>query len=213
INAVFNDLEHAWLSNATNRNDAARISLGGAPDDKDKRMSYFTRLNYNYKGTYLLNATFRADGSSRFAQGNRWGYFPSISLGWVATNESFMESTKSWLDFLKFRASWGQVGNQNIPAFRYMAVVNYINANYIFGNQEGVLTPATYPYRLSNANLKWETSEQLNLGFDARLLNNKLDVAFDWYRKTTKDWLIQAPVLATAGADAPYINGGNVKNS
>jgi len=213
INAVFNDLEHAWLSNATNRNDAARISLGGAPDDKDKRMSYFTRLNYNYKGTYLLNATFRADGSSRFAQGNRWGYFPSISLGWVATNESFMESTKSWLDFLKFRASWGQVGNQNIPAFRYMAVVNYINANYIFGNQEGVLTPATYPYRLSNANLKWETSEQLDLGFDARLLNNKLDVAFDWYRKTTKDWLIQAPVLATAGADAPYINGGNVKNS
>src|SRR5690606_142646 len=74
INAVFNELEHVWISNATNRNDAARISLGGAPDDKDKRMSYFTRLNYNYKGTYLLNATFRADGSSRFAQGNRWGY-------------------------------------------------------------------------------------------------------------------------------------------
>jgi len=213
INAVFNDLEHAWLSNATNRNDATRIDLGGAPDDDDKRMSYFGRINYNYKGTYLLNATFRADGSSRFAPGNRWGYFPSLSLGWVATNESFMEDTRSWLDFFKLRASWGQVGNQNIPAFRYMALVNYVNTNYGFGPDEGVLTPGTFPRQLSNRNLQWETSEQLDIGFDARLLNNKLDVTFDWYRKTTKDWLIQAPVLATAGAEAPYINGGNVKNT
>ncbi|MEH6308164.1 TonB-dependent receptor [Olivibacter sp. CPCC 100613] len=213
INAVFNDLEHAWLSNATNANDATQMTLRGAPDDPDKRMSYFGRLNYNYKGTYLLNATFRADGSSRFASGNRWGYFPSISAGWVISNEAFAESTKSWLDFFKLRASWGQVGNQRIDAFQFMSPVTFLNTNYIFGNQEGLLTPGAYPSRLSNVNLKWETSQQTNIGFDARLLQNRLDVAFDWYDKITKDWLIQVPVLATAGAEAPFINGGDVKNT
>lgn len=213
INAVFNDLEHAWLSNATNANDAAQMTLRGAPDDPDKRMSYFGRLNYNYKGTYLLNATFRADGSSRFASGNRWGYFPSISAGWIISNEAFAESTKSWLDFFKLRASWGQVGNQRIDAFQFMSPVTFLNTNYIFGNQEGVLTPGAYPSRLSNINLKWETSQQTNIGFDARLLQNRLDISFDWYDKITKDWLIQVPVLATAGADAPFINGGDVKNT
>ncbi|QNL49450.1 TonB-dependent receptor [Olivibacter sp. SDN3] len=213
INAVFNDLEHAWLSNATNRNDATQITIGGSPDDPDKRMSYFGRLNYNYKGTYLLNATFRADGSSKFARSNRWGYFPSISAGWVITNENFMAGANTWLDFFKLRASWGQVGNQNIAAFQFMAPVSFLNTNYIFGNTEGVLTPGAFPSRLSNTALRWETSEQANIGFDARLLNNRMDINFDWYTKITKDWLVEAPILATAGADAPFINGGDVRNS
>lgn len=212
INAVFNDLEYAWLSNATNRNDASRIDLGGGPDDPDKRMSYFGRLNYNYKGTYLLNATFRADGSSKFARSNRWGYFPSVSAGWVISNENFLASTNTWLDFLKLRASWGQVGNQNIAAFQFMAPVTFLNTNYIFGNTEGQLTPGAFPSRLSNPGLRWETSEQTNIGIDARLLNNRIDIAFDWYTKTTKDWLVEAPILATAGARPPFINGGNVRN-
>lgn len=212
INAVFNDLEHAWLSNATNRNDATQITLGGAPDDPDNRMSYFGRLNYNYKETYLLNATFRADGSSKFASSNRWGYFPSLSLGWVATNESFLQDQASWLDFFKLRVSWGQVGNQNATAFQFMAPITFLNTNYIFGNQEGALTPGAFPSRLSNRGLRWETSEQSNIGFDARILNNRMDITFDWYNKLNKDWLVTAPILATAGAEAPFINGGNVRN-
>ena len=210
-NLIFEDLDHAWLSNATGKT-VAGISITGAPYDADRRMSYFGRLNYNYKQKYLLNATFRADGSSRFAAQNRWGYFPSVSAGWLVTSEDFMEGQKGWLDFLKIRASWGQVGNQNIAAFQYLAPITLNNTNYNFG-EEGILIPGAYPSRISNPGLKWETSEQANVGFDANLLQGKFTINFDWYKKTTKDWLISAPILATAGADAPFINGGNVKNS
>lgn len=210
-NLIFDDLDHAWLSNATNKN-IAGITIGGRPNDADRRMSYFGRVNYNYKEKYLLNATFRADGSSRFAAQNRWGYFPSVSAGWVATQEKFLENQKDWLDFFKLRASWGQVGNQNIAAFQYLAPITLSNTNYTFG-PEGVLIPGAYPSRLSNPDLKWETSEQTNIGFDANLFKGKFTLNFDWYNKTTKDWLISAPILATAGADAPFINGGNVKNT
>jgi len=207
---IFGDLEHAWLSNATNK-DGTTMSLGGSPYE-DNLMSYFGRLQYNYKETYLLNATFRADGSSRFAKGNQWGYFPSVSAGWVATNEAFLQGTSSWLNFFKLRASWGQVGNQSIPRNRYLTPIQFANTNYVFGNDESVLTPGAYPSRLGNPDIKWETSEQTNIGFDARLLSDKLGVNFDWYKKDTKDWLVNPPILATAGADAPYINGGSVVN-
>lgn len=211
-NLSFENLDYAWLDNATGK-DIAGISIKGRPDDADRRLSYFGRLNYNYKEKYLLNATFRADGSSRFGPDNRWGYFPSVSVGWVVTNEDFMKDQKDWLDFLKLRASWGQVGSQNINAFQYLAPIKLNNTNYIFGPNEGELTPGGYQLRLSNPGIKWETSEQANLGFDANFLQNKFSLNFDWYRKTTKDWLVTAPVLATAGADAPFINGGNVKNN
>ncbi|WP_069658732.1 SusC/RagA family TonB-linked outer membrane protein [Arcticibacter eurypsychrophilus] len=214
---IFNDLEHAWLSNATNTN-GATIAIGGGPTDRsetvfeEKRMSYFGRLNYNYKETYLLNTTFRADGSSKFYKSNRWGYFPSVSAGWVLSNEEFLKSEGSLLSFLKLRASWGQVGNQNIAAFQYLAPVRFNNVNYSFGDKEGALTPGAFPNRLGNPDVKWETSEQLNIGLDARLLHDKIGVTVDWYKKATKDWLIAAPIYATAGAEAPYINGGNVEN-
>lgn len=213
-NLVLSDLDHAWLDNATNQ-DGTRISLGGKAENEDKRMSYFGRLNYNYKETYMLNATFRVDGSSRFAQGNRWGYFPSVSAGWVLSNESFMSNSIGWLEFLKARASWGQVGNLNIDPFQYLAPVTFANTNYIFGPVEGStgLVPGAYPSRLANPGVKWETSEQTNVGIDARFLGGKLSASADWYKKTTKDWLVLAPILATAGADAPYINGGNIQNT
>lgn len=212
INLVFDDLEHAWLSNATNT-EGANITLKGGPDVVTKRMSYFGRLNYNYKETYLLYFTLRADGSTRFGPENRWGYFPSVSGGWVMSNESFMQNTSSWLNFLKVRASWGQVGNQNLGDFQYLAPITFNNVNYIFGNQEAVLTPGAYPSRLANPDIKWEASEQLDLGFDARFLNGALEFNFDWYRKTTKDWIIRVPVLATAGAEPPFINGGDAINT
>ena len=109
--SVFNDLEHAWIDNTTNK-DGAKIAMKGKKEE-NKLMSYFGRLNYNYKETYLLNATIRADGSSKFAKENQWGYFPSVSGGWVASNEDFLKDSKVF-NFLKLRASWGQVGNQSI---------------------------------------------------------------------------------------------------
>ncbi|MCF4100240.1 TonB-dependent receptor [Gillisia sp. M10.2A] len=210
VDLIFNDLEHAWLDNALN-SEGNLIGAEGGPNYENKRMSYFGRLNYSYQDKYLFNTTFRADGSSNFAEGNRWGYFPSVSAGWVITEEDFLNDSET-LSFLKLRASWGQVGNQNAGAFQFLAPVTFANTNYIFGNTEGVLTPGAYPSRLANPDLKWEISEQLNIGLDARFFENRLSLNLDLYEKTNKDWLIRAPILATAGADAPFINGGDVKN-
>ena len=211
VDLVFNDLDHAWLDSATN-DDGTLIGGPNGSKFENFRMSYFGRLNYNYKDKYLINTTFRADGSSNFSSENQWGYFPSVSVGWVATKEEFLKDSKI-LDYFKLRGSWGQVGNQNSDAFQYLASIRTATTNYIFGNEEGVLTPGAYPDRLSNPDLKWETSEQINFGFDSRLLNNKLSVTFDWYKKDNKNWLIIPPVLATAGADPAFINGGNVTNT
>ena len=210
VDSFFDDLEHAWLDNTTNKDGAGKITLNGIKQ-QTKRMSYFGRLNYNYRETYLLNATYRVDGSSIFSKQNEWGYFPSVSAGWIASNEEFLKDSKV-INFLKLRASWGQVGNQNARAFQYLSSIEVKNTNYNFGDEEGVLTPGAYPDRLSNVNLKWETSEQIDLGLDARFLDNALNLTVDFYKKTNKDWLILAPILATAGADAPFINGGNVVN-
>ncbi|GBU07404.1 SusC/RagA family TonB-linked outer membrane protein [Bacteroidales bacterium] len=224
----FNDFAHAYLDNTTGQahldsdgNVVETRILGGKPEVVSRRASYFGRLGYNFQEKYMFNATLRADGSSKFAKGNRWGYFPSASAGWVVTNESFMEDvSRSYMDFLKLRLSWGQVGNQNISNFQYASPVNtstgYSSSNpaayYVFGTNK-TNVPGAYPNRLSNENLKWETSEQTNVGVDARFLNSRLGLNADFYVKSTKDWLVEAPILATAGAGAPYINGGNVKNT
>lgn len=208
----FGDWEHAYL---TNTNGTANKSVTGSPYDETKGMSLFARVGWSWNDRYMVNATFRADESSKFAPGHRWGYFPSVSAGWTITEEDFMESTSSWLDFLKFRASWGQVGNANINCYQYLAPVTTANTNYNFGtdgSQTGWST-GSYPSRLANEKIKWETSEQINIGIDARFLRSRLSFTADWYVKTTKDWLVQAPVLATAGTQGPIINGGDVKNT
>ncbi|MFT3740222.1 MAG: TonB-dependent receptor [Breznakibacter sp.] len=208
----FDSWSTAYLSNT---NGTENKTVEGRPNDATRTVSYFARLGWNWNETYMLNATFRADGSSKFASGNRFGYFPSVSAGWTLSNESFMEATKEWLDFLKIRGSWGQVGNQNINAYQYLAPVTSSNVNYNFGTSGGQAAWVTgaYPSRLANANLQWETSEQINLGIDARFIHSKLGLNADYYIKTTKDWLVEAPILATAGAGAPFINGGDVKNT
>ncbi len=212
-NMAFDDLDHSWLDNATNTDNATLMKIEGAPNEDYRLISYFGRVQYDFNETYLFNATLRADGTSKFAPGHQWGYFPSVSAGWVLTNEKFMESMNQLLPYFKIRASWGQNGSCNADAFNYLAPISFTNATYNFGDEEGVSTTGSYPSRLSNEELKWETSEQLDLGFDAKLINNRIGVTFDFYKKTTKDWLLVAPVLATAGTDAPYINGGNVHNT
>jgi len=211
VESTFNDFEHAYLDNAS-QIDAAKTKLGGKPWDEGGILSYFGRVNYNYNEKYLFTAILRADASSNFAKGHRWGIFPSVSGGWVATSEPFMENTKNWLDFLKVRASWGQNGNQAISTFQYLSTISYSNAKYTFGRDKTSQLVGAYPDILPNPDVTWETSEQLDLGFDARLINSHLSIAFDAYNKYTKDWLVNAPVLATYGTGAPFINGGDVRN-
>ena len=209
-NSLFpGSFDHAFINNA-NVVDPSFTSIGGSPEAQGALASFFGRVNYNYDETYLLSLVLRADGSSNFKRGKRWGYFPSISAGWVISNESFMESTKSWLDFLKLRASWGQNGNCNISNFQYLATID-LNDPYYFDSKDNPALGA-FPNILPNEDVKWETSEQLDFGFDARFLNNRLGVVFDWYKKTTKDWLVVAPMLLSYGTGAPYINGGDIQN-
>jgi TonB-linked SusC/RagA family outer membrane protein len=205
------DINYAYLSVAQNANKGAPyMGVSGAPGDS-ALLSYFGRVQYNYQEKYLLNATFRADGSSKFASGHRWGYFPSVSAGWVASSEDFMHNIQ-WLDFLKIRGSWGQVGNQNIPGYLYLSSIAFNNAAYIFGPTEGNNTQGAAPTTLGNPDLKWETSEQTNIGFDATVMKN-LNVTFDYYTKKTKDWLIAKQLLATSGVSSIWINGGDVTNT
>ena len=210
-NLAFTNFKFAYLGNTTYAN-GPRMSVDGNASEPNAVNSYFGRILYDFDEKYLLNFSFRADGSSKFAKSQRWGYFPSVSAGWVISKENFFANTLLPVDFLKLRASWGQLGNNFVDPFRYLSPIAISNTNYTFGNSEGALTPGAYPNRISNPNLKWETAEQVGLGLDAEFMNGRLITTIDLYKKTTKDWIIQPPVLATVGAEAPWINGGNVVN-
>ena len=211
----FDTWEYAYLSNGTATNQEGGLSVSGSPWDEERMVSYFGRVSWNWKERYMATATLRCDGSSRFAKGHRFGWFPSISAGWVVTNEKFMEPVLNVMDYFKIRASWGQVGNQNIGNYMYLAPMAFNNYYYNFGTTLGSDADqwGAVPTRIGNEEITWETSEQFDLGFDARFLNQRLNVNFDFYIKTTKDWLVQPPVLGTVGTGAPYINGGDVKNT
>lgn len=208
----FDDWQHAYLDNTEG---TANKRVSGSPYDSTRGASYFARLGWNWQEKYMVNATFRADASSKFDKDNRYGYFPSVSAGWTFSEESFMDATRTVLDFAKLRASWGQVGNANINCYQYLAPVTTSNTNYNFGAGGGqeAWTTGSYVSRLANADVKWETSEQINVGLDLRLLQSRLSATIDWYQKKTKDWLVEAPILATAGTGAPFINGGDVTNT
>ncbi|MBP1639469.1 MAG: TonB-dependent receptor [Bacteroidetes bacterium] len=218
---LFGDLTHAYLSNSTTTSVASSstpqiitnsMNLTGNAYSVVAHASFFGRINYNYNETYMATMVFRTDGSTYFAKGNQWGYFPSVSAGWVVSNEKWMEPTNKWMDFLKLRASWGSNGNDNISsAFAYQSLITLSNATYNIG---GTDVAGSYPSTIGTSNLKWETSKQLDFGLDARFFSGKLNANFDWYRKTTNNWLVQAPVYGTTGvSSAPYINGGSVTNS
>ena len=193
--ASLRDWDSAWLSNIILEN-ATDATLGGNPNDEDYLASWFGRVSWDWNETYMATVTVRADGSSHFNDGKRWGWFPSVSAGWVVTNEKFMENTHSWMDFLKIRASWGQNGNCNVPKYQYITpIIMSSVGGYKFGSDlatsvAGTPNSGAYPKNVPNPDLTWETSEQLDFGFDARFLNSRLGVNFDWYKKTTKDLII-----------------------
>ena len=185
---------------------------GGNTVPYNNLLSFFGRVNYSYKDKYMFTAIVRADGSCNFAKGHRWGVFPSVSAGWVISSEPWMQSTKSWLNFLKIRGSWGQNGNCRISNFQYTGTIS-MNGQYDFSYDQTNPVTAAYPDNIPNPNLSWETSEQLAIGFDSRFFHSRLGVIFDWYIKDTKDWLVTPPNMGILGASASSINGGAVRNS
>lgn len=205
--------EYAYLFNVQNVESLGDISANGRDlaAQGGGLMSYMGRASYNYKERYMLDATLRADGSSNFSPDNRWGYFPSMSAGWIFTDEAFMDEI-DWFTFGKLRLSWGQNGNQSIDNFIYTSNINYLSRGYYFGDNKVVSEPTSVPANIANADVKWETSEQINIGLDANFLDGRLGFNFDWYNKKTIDWLVVAPILGTFGASAPFVNGGDVEN-
>ena len=219
--ATLKGWDSAWMSNFK-LSSVTDASLTGNPNDEEYLASWFGRLTWDWNEKYMATATVRYDGSSIFPDGHRWGFFPSVSAGWVVSNEPFMQSTKSWLDFFKIRASWGQNGNCAISKYQYLATIaqsgSANDSGYKFGSDmttsvAGIPTTGAYANIVPNPDLTWETSEQLDFGFDARFLDSRLGVNFDWYKKTTKDWLITGPQIAIQGTNPAAINGGDVENT
>jgi TonB-linked SusC/RagA family outer membrane protein len=202
--------KYAYLSNAT---DKISSSVSGGRNDYNMQ-SYFGRLLYDYDNKYLFSATVRRDGSSNFGPNNKYAVFPSFSAGWNVDKESFFPES-GVLTNLKIRGSWGQNGNDQIRAFSYMSTISSYDKNYHFGTagalEDENLVVGSSPDNIDNPDVKWETSEQLDLGFDLTLFSS-LTFTFDYYDKKTKDWLVQASIPDLAGAAAPFINGGDITN-
>ncbi|MDM8001983.1 MAG: TonB-dependent receptor [Bacteroidota bacterium] len=204
---IFDDFGHSYLDNAT---DPESANTGGGYSEHTVA-SLFARLNYDLMNRYILTATIRRDGSSRFGDENKYGYFPSASIGWVISREDFMSNLSDIFNVLKLRASWGQNGNESIGNFGYTSVIGNSNI-YYFGDSKTQYN-GTQPTRIANPSLKWETSEQTNFGIDITTLGSSLSLTLDYYIKRTKDWLVTAPVPMLVGNSAPIINGGSVQNS
>ncbi|BAX78797.1 SusC/RagA family TonB-linked outer membrane protein [Labilibaculum antarcticum] len=171
-------------------------------------LSYLGRVNYSYKGKYLLEGNIRYDGSSRFAEGHKWGVFPSFSAGWRMSEENFMDRF-SEIDNLKLRASWGQLGNQNIGLYRFTSTV-YADYSYNFNDNEVNGYSQRY---YANTDVTWETTEMIDFGFDVSLFNNKIEIVADWYQKDTKDVLLNLPISYLTGLEASETNAGQVRNT
>jgi TonB-linked SusC/RagA family outer membrane protein len=189
------------------------VGAWGGPYVEHRLSSLFGRISYNYDERYMLQATVRRDGSSRFGSNKKYGTFPSVSVGWNVMNEQFMEPTRNWLSNLKVRASWGKNGVDNFPDFRFSTqTTTGGNNNYYFGKQAGMIYGSKADH-LANEDLKWEESEQTDLGIDFGFLNNALTFSVDYYVKKTNGMIIQMPIPSYVGEEKPYANVGDMKNS
>ena len=180
--------------------------------DNSSIFSYFGRAFYSYDDRYLATFTLRRDGSSMFADGHRWGWFPSAALAWRVSGEKFMQNVK-WINNLKLRGGWGETGNQNVRQWAYMALLTTYNTPWGVGVLNG---------NNANPDLKWETTKSWNLGFDLSVLNNRIDIVFDWYYKKTNDLLMELDLPAFLGSGGgsnygtaanPWGNVGSLRNT
>ena len=196
--------------------DAPKRTVSNAPG-KSVNISYFGRLTYSYDNRYSLQANFRADAydSSKLSKDVRWGYFPSVSAGWTVSNEPFFKDNVNTdlFNFLKFRASWGRNGNVNVlSGYPYEESISVGADWYQYGN-DGAIVYGSSPSGLANPNLHWEISEQWDAGLDLRMFDNRLTFGFDWYRKYTKDLLIQIKPRPEQGVKSTYQNAGDILNT
>lgn len=172
----------------------------------------FLRANYDYAGRYLFEFSGRYDGTSRFGHDTRYQFFPSFSAGWRISEEKFMANTRSWLDNLKFRGSWGSLGNQDVANYAYIA--SYGAANYISWIMNGEQIKGMSPTAIIANDLTWETAKTLDFGVDVTTLNGRLDASFDWYTRRTVDILMSGTKLpAVLGATVPKRNSGELKTN
>ncbi len=175
---------------------------------EDALLSGFARVNYGLNDKYFATATFRADGSSNFAEGNKWGYFPAFSVGWRISREPFF-SDISGISYLKLNAGWGQLGNQNVDRLQYLALVAS-GRRYSFGGEQVVGSSLS---RIPNTDISWETAEMTNIGIDLGLMENRLQASFNYFIKDTKDMLLAPPTVGSIGlAAVPDQNVGEVRN-
>ena len=207
------DYSKPWINAATGlAADGDRDGWGG-PGINHTMSSLFARVSYNYDERYMFQGTIRRDGSSRFGTNNKYGTFPSVSLGWNVMNEKFMKSTNDWLNNLKVRFSWGKNGNDNIGDFRYTVLTQGGN-NYGFGMAGGEKEQTSSKASgLANPDLKWEESEQYDLGVDFGFLNNKITFTVDWFKKKTNGMLKDMNIPSYVGESKPIGNVGDMENT
>ncbi len=178
---------------------------------ENKLFSYFGRINYNYDSRYYLTATMRADGSSKFAKGHRWGYFPSGSVAWAFQREAFVSDNLHWLSNGKLRFSYGQTGNNRIGNYDYMA--HLVTSDDVYKYPwNGEFTQGYVLSSMFNELLKWETTEQFDLGLDLGFLDGRINLTMDYYVKTTKDLLLDADIAASSGFSSATLNVGKLRN-
>jgi hypothetical protein len=171
-------------------------------------ISYLGRVNYDYKGKYLLSASIRRDGGSRFGPANKWGFFPSFSAGWRLTEEAFMSGV-DWLSDFKLRGSYGEVGNDRIGDYRYQAT---IDGNYRYNYDGNTITASTIS-ALANEDVKWESTKMTNVGIDMGFFNDKLRANVEWFKNDSEGLLLNVPIPFSLGYDgAPVANVGTVSN-
>jgi TonB-linked SusC/RagA family outer membrane protein len=206
-----NSWEYADISLA---NGISQAKTNGSYSYDERRLSYFGRMQYDYKGKYLLSAMLRRDASTKFGPGNRVGYFPSLTAGWVISDEGFYGDSKL-VNFMKLRASYGTLGNDQIPNNGYISQLTG-EATYVF---DGALVSGTAIGQVPNPNIKWEEAKKFDVGLDLKLLDNKISIVTDYFIDTRADLLIpNIPVSgitgnAAPGASSPTINAGTVRNS
>ena len=204
--------DKANINSAIADRDEERVAGGTGGFSNQTLASYFGRIDYNFDERYMIQATVRRDGSSNFGPNHKWAVFPSVSLGWNVTNEAFMESRPEWFSNLKIRGSWGKNGNERIGQFRYTSLMDG-GQNYYFGSGDNAaMQYGSSPSKIANPDVKWEESEQLDLGFESRFFNNALTFSFDYFKKNTNGMLMDQPIPAYVGKGAPIANAGDMQN-
>lgn len=204
--------DKANINSAIADRDEERVAGGTGGFSNQTLASYFGRIDYNFDERYMIQATVRRDGSSNFGPNHKWAVFPSVSLGWNVTNEAFMDNRPDWFSNLKLRASWGKNGNERIGQFRYTSLMDG-GQNYYFGSGDNAkMQYGSSPSKIANPNVKWEESEQLDLGFESRFFNNSLTFGFDYFKKKTNGMLMDQPIPAYVGKGAPIANAGDMQN-